>query len=141
VVTYPDGLQVVELNVGSGDTAKLGMVVTVQYTGWLTNGTQFDTSRQPGRGPFKVLLSQDQGLCQKSGSDYSCVIQGWTEGLQGMKVGGKRKLTIPPSLAYGSQAQGPIPANSTLVFQVELVGVAPGPSPVPSPSASPSPTK
>jgi FKBP-type peptidyl-prolyl cis-trans isomerase len=140
-VTYPDGLQVIDLTVGSGDTAKLGMVVTVQYTGWLNSGTQFDTSRQAGRGPFKVLLSQDPGLCQRQGADYTCVIQGWNEGLQGMKVGGKRKLIIPAALAYGAQAQGPIPANSTLVFIVELVSVAPGPTPAPSPSASPSPTK
>ncbi len=140
-ITYPDGLKVIDVAKGSGDTAKLGMVVTVQYTGWLTNGTQFDTSRQAGRGPFKVLLSQDQSLCQKSGADYTCVIQGWTEGIQGMKVGGKRKLIIPPALAYGSQAQGPIPANSTLVFMVELVSAASGPTPAPSPSPTPSPTK
>jgi FKBP-type peptidyl-prolyl cis-trans isomerase FkpA len=143
VVTYPDGLQIVDLKAGTGETAKLGMVVTVQYTGWLTNGTQFDTSRQPGRGPFKVLLSQDPGLCQKQGADYTCVIQGWTEGLQGMKVGGKRKLIIPPSLAYGSQPpQGsPIPPNATLIFQVEVLSATPGPTPAPSPSPSPSPTK
>jgi FKBP-type peptidyl-prolyl cis-trans isomerase FkpA len=143
VVTYPDGLQIVDLTVGTGDTAKLGQLVTVQYTGWLTNGTLFDTSRQPGRGPFKVLLSQDQGLCTKPGVDYTCVIQGWTEGIQGMKGGGKRKLIIPPALAYGAQPpQGsPIPPNATLVFQVELISVAAGPTPAPSPSPSPSPTK
>lgn len=142
-VTYPDGLKIINVTVGTGDTAKLGTIVTVQYTGWLTNGTQFDSSRQAGRGPFKVLLSQDQALCQNppTGSDYTCVIQGWTEGIQGMKVGGKRKLIIPPALAYGSRAQGPIPANSTLVFMVELVSVAPGPTPAPSPSPTPSPTK
>jgi FKBP-type peptidyl-prolyl cis-trans isomerase FkpA len=133
-VTYPDGLKVIDITVGIGDAAQLGMVVTVQYTGWLTNGTQFDTSRQAGRGPFKVLLSQDQALCQTSGADYTCVIQGWNEGIPRMKVGGKRKLIIPPALGYGSRAQGPIPANSTLVFMVELVGVAPGPTPAPSPS-------
>lgn len=141
VVTYPDGLKVTDLKVGTGDVAKAGMIATVQYTGWLTNGTQFDTSRQTGRGPFKVLLSQDQSLCQNSGADYTCVIPGWTEGLEGMRVGGKRKLVIPPELAYGSQAQGSIPANSTLVFQVELTAVATGPTPSPSPSPSPSPTK
>jgi FKBP-type peptidyl-prolyl cis-trans isomerase FkpA len=138
-VTYPDGLKVIDIKVGTGDAARLGMIVTVQYTGWLSNGTQFDTSRQAGRDPFNVLLSQDPTLCQKTGVDYACVIQGWTEGLQGMKVGGKRKLIIPPALGYGSKAQGPIPANSTLVFMVELVSVAPGPTPAPSPS--PSPTK
>jgi len=143
VVTYPDGLKIVDLKVGTGDTAKAGMVVTMQYTGWLTNGTQFDTSRQAGRGPFKVLLSSDQGLCSRQGADYTCVIQGWNEGIPGMEVGGKRKLTIPPSLAYGAQPpQGsPIPPNATLIFQVELVSVAPGPTPAPSPSPSPSPAK
>jgi len=143
VTTYPDGLKVVDLKVGTGDTAKLGMIATVQYTGWLTNGTQFDTSRQPTRTPFKVLLSQDQGLCTSpaaSSGAFTCVIPGWTEGLQGMSVGGKRKLIIPPALAYGSQAQGPIPANSTLIFQVELIGITPGPTPQPSPSPSPSPS-
>ena len=142
VVTYPDGLQIVDLTVGTGDTAKQGMVVTVQYTGWLISGTQFDTSRQAGRGPFKVLLSNDPGLCQKQGVDYTCVITGWTEGIQGMKVGGKRKLLIPPALAYGAQPpQGsPIPPNATLVFQVELLSATPGPTPAPSPSPSPSPS-
>ena len=140
-VTYPDGLKVTDVTVGAGDTAKAGQVVTVQYTGWLSNGTQFDTSRQPGRGPFKVLLSNDQGLCQKPGADYTCVIPGWTEGLQGMKVGGKRRLVIPPSLAYGDKGSGPIPGNATIVFLVEMVSAAPGPTPAASPSPSPSPTK
>lgn len=142
VTTYPDGLKVIDLKVGTGDTVKLGMIVTAQYTGWLANGTQFDTSRQTGRGPLKVLLSQDQNLCQQRSPDYSCVIQGWTEGLPGMKVGGKRKLIIPGPLGYGAQPpQGSnIPPNATLVFQVEVVSVAPGPTPVPSPSPSPSPS-
>jgi FKBP-type peptidyl-prolyl cis-trans isomerase len=142
VVTYPDGLKIIDLKVGTGDAAKLGMIVTMQYTGWLSTGGQpFDTSRQAGRGPFKVLLSQDPALCQTPSADYTCVIQGWTEGIPGMKIGGKRKLIIPPDLGYGTKGQGPIPGNATLVFQVELVSVAPGPSPAPSPSPSPSPTK
>jgi FKBP-type peptidyl-prolyl cis-trans isomerase len=134
-------LKIADVTVGTGDTAKSGQVVTVQYTGWLSNGTQFDTSRQPGRGPFKVLLSNDQALCQKQSADYTCVIPGWTEGLQGMKAGGKRRLIIPPSLAYGDKGTGPIPGNATIVFLVELISVAPGPTPAPSPSPSPSPTK
>lgn len=139
-VTYPDGLKVTDLKVGTGEVAKAGMIATVQYTGWLTNGTQFDTSRQAGRSALKVLLSQDQSLCQgSSGADFTCVIPGWTEGVEGMRVGGKRKLIIPPELGYGNQAQGPIPANSTLVFQVELTALAPGPTPSPSPSPTPSP--
>ena len=140
VVTYPDGLKVIDLKVGTGDTAKLGMIVSMQYTGWLTNGTMFDTSRQAGRTPLKVLLSQDPGLCQNPppAADYTCVIQGWVEGIPGMKVGGTRKLMIPPDLAYGSKGQGSIPANATLVFAVELLSVAPGPTPAPSPSPSPS---
>jgi FKBP-type peptidyl-prolyl cis-trans isomerase FkpA len=103
-VTYPDGLKVIDLRVGTADTAKLGMIASMQYTGWLTDGTRFDTSRQSGRDPLNVLLSDDQGLCSSppTGSNYICVIPGWTEGIQGMKVGGKRKLIIPGPLAYGA---------------------------------------
>jgi FKBP-type peptidyl-prolyl cis-trans isomerase FkpA len=146
VVTYPDGLKVIDLKVGTGTTVKLGMILTVQYTGWLSNGTQFDTSRQPGRGSFAALITENQALCSSAGG-ATCVISGWTEGLQGMKVGGKRKLIIPAPLAYGATGQQNqqtgtyiIPPNATLVFEVEVLSVKPGPSPAPSPTPSPSPS-
>ena len=133
-VTYPDGLRVVDLKVGAGDVAKTGLNAEVQYTGWLTDGTQFDSSRQPGRTSFTVLIGKGQ------------VIPGWDEGVPGMKVGGKRKLIIPGQLAYGASGQTDpntgatiIPPNATLVFDIELISVKPGPSPSPSPK--PSPTK
>jgi len=138
VITYPDGLQYVDLKVGMGDVAKSGMNITVQYTGWLsTGGPPFDSSRQAGRAAYALKIGVGQ------------VIPGWDQGIPGMKVGGKRKLIIPGALAYGSQGQTDpntggviIPPNATLVFDVELFSVAPGPSPSPSPSpaASPSPT-
>jgi len=136
VITLPDGLKFIDLTVGTGDVAKTLENVTVQYTGWLsTGGTPFDTSRQPGRTAFTVQLGVGQ------------VIPGWDEGIPGMKVGGKRKLIIPPALGYGTQGQTDpntgaviIPGNATLVFDVELIGVAPGPSPSPVPSPSPSPS-
>jgi len=97
--------------IGTGAVATAGDVVTVNYTGKLQNGTVFDTS--VGRGPFQFILGAGQ------------VIRGWDQGVAGMKVGGKRLLIIPPQLAYGSDAYGPIPSNSTLVFEVELVEVSP----------------
>ncbi len=95
--------------VGTGAEAKAGSLVSVQYTGKLENGTVFDTS--VGRDPIQFPLGQGY------------VIPGWEQGILGMKVGGKRLLIIPPDLAYGDKANGPIPANSTLIFEVELVGV------------------
>jgi len=134
-VTYPDGLRVVDLKAGTGDTAVKGMNAEVQYTGWLTNGTSFDSSRNPGRTSFTFQI----GVAQ--------VIGGWDEGVPGMKIGGKRKLIIPSALAYGASGQTDpntgaviIPANATLVFDIELISLKPGPSPTPSPSPSPSPS-
>lgn len=136
-VTYPDGLKLGDVKVGTGDAAKSGENADVQYTGWLqSNGTMFDSSRNPGRTAFTFQIGQGQ------------VISGWDEGTLGMKVGGKRCLIIPSALAYGPQGQTDpqtgavtIPPNATLVFEVELVSVAPGPSPTPpSPSPSASPT-
>ncbi len=104
-------LQIKDLKVGKGAEAKPGMQVTVHYTGTLTNGKKFDSSLDRNE-PFTFRLGAGQ------------VIKGWDEGVKGMKVGGKRKLVIPPQMAYGEQSPGPeIPANSTLVFQVELLGV------------------
>ena len=107
----PNGLQLEDLKVGTGPEAKSGQVVTVHYTGTLTNGQKFDSSVDRGQ-PFSFILGGGM------------VIKGWDQGLLGMKVGGKRKLIIPPDLAYGERgAGGVIPANATLVFEVDLLGV------------------
>jgi FKBP-type peptidyl-prolyl cis-trans isomerase len=100
-----------ELAVGDGALAAAGQQVKVHYTGWLTDGTKFDSSKDRND-PFVFPLGAGR------------VIKGWDEGVQGMKVGGKRKLTIPPALGYGTRgAGGVIPPNATLVFEVELLGV------------------
>lgn len=95
--------------VGTGETAKTGDTLRVNYTGKFQDGTVFDTS--VGRVPFQFTLGAGQ------------VIAGWEQGFTGMKVGGKRLLIVPPQLGYGAQTVGPIPANSTLVFEVELLKV------------------
>ncbi|MDQ6748311.1 MAG: FKBP-type peptidyl-prolyl cis-trans isomerase [Candidatus Dormibacteraeota bacterium] len=106
--TLPDGLKLVDLKQGTGTTVKSGQCLSVQYTGWLDNGTKFDSSRDRAGG-FRFTIGQGQ------------VIPGWDEGLVGMKVGGRRRLVIPPALAYGPAGQGPIPANATLTFIVEVL--------------------
>ena len=109
--TTESGLVVDELTVGNGIEVGAGKYVFVHYTGWLTDGSKFDSSRDR-RQPFSFLLGRGQ------------VIAGWDEGVQGMKVGGSRKLTIPPHLGYGAAgAGGVIPPNATLVFEVELLDV------------------
>lgn len=109
--TTASGLIVEDLTVGAGDLASAGQRVTVHYTGWLTDGTKFDSSKDRND-PFAFPLGGRR------------VIAGWDEGVQGMRVGGVRKLTIPPALGYGARgAGGVIPPNATLVFEVELLGV------------------
>lgn len=111
VITTPSGLKYQDLKVGTGAVAKAGHRVSVHYTGTLTNGKKFDSSLDRGQ-PFEFSLGGHE------------VIAGWDEGVAGMKVGGKRKLTIPPALAYKDEAKGDvIPANSTLIFVVQLIGV------------------
>jgi peptidylprolyl isomerase len=107
-----DGLQIQDEVIGTGPVANSGDTIAVQYTGTLSNGKKFDSSYDHGQ-PFAFQLGVGQ------------VIKGWDEGVIGMKVGGKRKLIIPPTLAYGSQdvGNGLIPPNSTLIFEVELVGI------------------
>lgn len=105
-------LQIEDEVVGTGEEAKAGDEVTVHYMGTLTDGTMFDASRNHGDTGFTFKLGAGQ------------VIKGWDQGVAGMKVGGKRKLTIPSDLAYGNRAVGGvIPANATLIFEVELLGV------------------
>jgi peptidylprolyl isomerase len=95
--------------IGEGAEAVAGKLLTVDYTGWLEDGTEFDSSI--GREPYQFTLGQSR------------VIEGWHQGLVGMKVGGQRKLIIPPHLAYGETGQGSIPPNATLTFEVELLAV------------------
>jgi FKBP-type peptidyl-prolyl cis-trans isomerase FkpA len=101
-----------DLKVGKGPKAKSGDMITVDYTGWLTDGTKFDSSKDSGT-PFQFTLGAGQ------------VITGWDTGVAGMQVGGKRKLTIPPGMGYGAQGagNGAIPPNATLIFEVELLKI------------------
>jgi FKBP-type peptidyl-prolyl cis-trans isomerase FkpA len=108
--TTPSGLQYAVDQPGTGDAPKTGQTVTVHYTGWLTNGKKFDSSRDRND-PFEFLLGKGQ------------VIKGWDEGVAAMKIGEKRTLVIPANLGYGARgAGGLIPPNATLVFAVELLG-------------------
>jgi FKBP-type peptidyl-prolyl cis-trans isomerase len=107
-----------DLLVGTGAEATNGKRLTVNYTGWLydssaadNKGSQFDSSLLPGRTPFVFILG--------AGS----VIRGWEQGVVGMRVGGQRRLVLPPSLAYGSSGSGPVPPNATLIFDIELLAV------------------
>ena len=109
-VTTGTGLKYVDLAPGSGQAAAPGNQVSVLYTGTLTDGKVFDTTKKRGDTPFEFKLGGGQ------------VIAGWDEGVQGMKIGGKRKLTIPPELGYGAAgAGGVIPPNATLIFEIELL--------------------
>jgi peptidylprolyl isomerase len=115
VTEMPDGLKYTDTKTGDGATARAGNKVSVHYTGWLsdngTKGKKFDSSVDRGQ-PFQFTLGAHQ------------VIAGWDEGVAGMKVGGKRTLTIPPELGYGARgAGGAIPPNATLIFEVELLQV------------------
>jgi len=109
--TLPSGLRYQDLKVGDGAVAVKGKRVSVHYTGWLTNRKKFDSSLDRKK-PFEFRLGAGE------------VIKGWDEGVAGMKVGGKRMLTIPPRLGYGAQgAGGVIPPNATLLFEIELLDV------------------
>jgi peptidylprolyl isomerase len=105
------GLYLQDVQAGTGDEATQGRRVTVNYTGWLPDGKQFDSSTSEGRSPFSFTPGQGR------------VIAGWEEGIVGMKVGGLRKLVLPSSLGYGDQATGTIPPRSVLVFDVELLSI------------------
>ncbi|MDP2878686.1 MAG: FKBP-type peptidyl-prolyl cis-trans isomerase [Sulfuricella sp.] len=110
-ITTPSGLIYDDLGEGEGEAAQAGQRVSVHYTGWLMDGTKFDSSKDRND-PFDFPLGAGH------------VIRGWDEGVQGMKVGGARKLTIPPELGYGGRgAGGVIPPNATLVFEVELLEI------------------
>jgi peptidylprolyl isomerase len=110
-VTTASGLKYVDIKIGKGESPQKGQTAVVHYTGWLTDGKKFDSSVERGM-PFEFAIGQGK------------VIKGWDEGVSTMKVGGKRKLIIPPELGYGGRgAGGVIPPNATLVFEVELLEI------------------
>jgi len=111
-ITTASGLTIEDTVIGKGAAAAAGRDVVVHYAGWLSDGTQFDSSKEK-QDPFEFTLGKKE------------VMDGWEEGLSGMKVGGKRKLTVPPALAYGEEGAGDtIPPNATLTFEVELLSVS-----------------
>ena len=110
VITTKSGLQYIETKIGDGASPKIGQTCRVHYHGTFENGKVFDSSVERNK-PFEFRVGVGQ------------VIKGWDEGILSMKVGGKRKLIVPPHLGYGSRARGPIPANSTLIFEVELLEI------------------
>ena len=112
-ITTPEGLTYRDLRAGTGETAEKGDIATVHYVGALENGKVFDASTARGE-PFQFRIGAGE------------VIKGWDLGVSGMKEGGIRELVIPPNLGYGSEARGPIPAGSTLLFTVELLSVEKG---------------
>ncbi|WP_210557738.1 MULTISPECIES: FKBP-type peptidyl-prolyl cis-trans isomerase [unclassified Pseudomonas] len=105
-----DELQVINLLVGEGKAAVKGALITTHYTGWLEDGSEFDSSHSRGK-PFQCVIGTGR------------VIKGWDQGLMGMQVGGKRKLLVPAHLGYGERTMGKIPPNSNLVFEIELLEV------------------
>jgi len=111
VITTKSGLKYIDEKEGTGKEAKARDTVVVHYTGWLKDGTTFDSSKKPGREPFEFQVGAEM------------VIKGWDEGVAGMKEGGKRKLIIPAELAYGARGRPGIPPNSELTFDVELLKV------------------
>lgn len=113
-IKMDNGLEIQDLNVGTGAEARSGQNVAVNYTGTFTDGKKFDSNIDPAFNHVEPFIFQ---------LGAGKVIQGWDLGLIGMRIGGKRKLIIPPSLGYGAQDKGPIPGNSTLIFEVELLAV------------------
>ncbi|RVD76335.1 FKBP-type peptidyl-prolyl cis-trans isomerase [Pseudomonas koreensis] len=105
-----DELQIIDLQTGEGKAAVKGALITTHYTGWLEDGTEFDSSHSRGK-PFQCVIGTGR------------VIKGWDQGLMGMQVGGKRKLLVPAHLGYGERTMGKIPPNSNLVFEIELLEV------------------
>jgi peptidylprolyl isomerase len=111
-VTTASGLKYTDLVEGTGPTPRIGQTVSVHYTGTLENGTEFDSSRKPGKSPLEFQLGTPK------------IIKGWNEAIATMKVGGRRKLIIPPALGYAATGNPPvIPPNATLIFDVELMGI------------------
>jgi FKBP-type peptidyl-prolyl cis-trans isomerase len=111
VVRTASGLYYQDVAVGSGEVADSGKTIRVYYAGWLTNGRQFDGNRDDAR-PRDFVLG------------VGALIRGWDEGLRGMRVGGRRRLIVPPALGYGARTSGQIPAGSVLVFEIDLIGIA-----------------
>jgi peptidylprolyl isomerase len=103
-------LQIIDIQLGEGKEAVKGALITTQYTGWLDDGTKFDSSYDRGK-PFQCVIGTGR------------VIKGWDQGLMGMKVGGKRKLLVPSHLAYGERSMGAITPHSNLTFEIELLEV------------------
>lgn len=112
IITLPSGLKYIDLKIGKGKIAKPGSRLVVDYTGWFLNGKKFDSSKDRYM-PFKFTLGKKQ------------VIKGWDEGIVGMREGGKRKLMVPPDLAYGEKGVGNfIPPNTPLMFEIELLKIS-----------------